>query len=368
MSSTSALQRRRARSDRTRHHGRRWFSGPAGAARLVGSLVLLSSILSCPDDDRSDPIVIRIDDDVLRVSEIVTRYELQHGQGTFAGTTRTDRLELVETMADEEVLVREAARRVPSSSRRTEIQLVRYLERELVDAYLRGPGAGRSTASIVDSLFHQERLALVPESYGALRRVFNAYWDSLNVLQRSTGGVDYLTLEPPRLDRISAAERARPVADLRIGALTVAEFVSSHRECDLEFWLTISRDDSQTESQVRRRLARWVLERAARRERLTEDPTLVARMDAHRRRLRVEDLREHLWRTGSIPPEEELRTFYETRIGEFQDPGGETMPFERARGVILASLRKQRVDNLLESVLPEWRRDHRLVTVSDAVR
>jgi peptidyl-prolyl cis-trans isomerase C len=108
---------------------------------LGAALVLC--FLGCTGDaengrgDAEDLIVIEMKGGDVRLSKIRSEYDRVKGQGAFENSTFPERLEFAETYANKECLLREAKRHVKSPSRVTEVQLARYRERFLENAFWR---------------------------------------------------------------------------------------------------------------------------------------------------------------------------------------------------------------------------------------
>lgn len=87
--------------------------------------------------DSEDLVVIEMKGGDVQLSEIRSEYDRVKGQGAYENSTFPERLEFAETYASKECLLREAKKHVKSPSRVTEVQLTRYRERFLENAFWR---------------------------------------------------------------------------------------------------------------------------------------------------------------------------------------------------------------------------------------
>jgi peptidyl-prolyl cis-trans isomerase C len=173
------------------------------------------------------------------------------------------------------------------------------------------------TSSIRDSLLAAHGVEIRDEALEPLTELFRAFWDSLNTLQSETGAVEYRSLDPPSAEALGPEVASTVLVTMKDGDWTVADFLESLKECDLEFWPSLNQTVEQTRFQVRRRMIRWLMYQQAIKWGLEDSDYYRQRMRLREERLLLEDYYQQVLAPQVPVTEEEMRRYYETHPEDF---------------------------------------------------
>ena len=173
------------------------------------------------------------------------------------------------------------------------------------------------SAAIRDSLTAHHRLQIRPEAVETLRRMFFSYWDSLNTIQQSRGGVDYLTLEPPGSRYLTPEEWSMDLLSFSEATWTVRDFNESLRECDLEFWPSKTASVEPTARAIERRMLRWFTVHAAVAWGWEDSTWFKERLGRREERQILEDYVDQVLSPQVAPSAETIRKYFDDNPEQF---------------------------------------------------
>lgn len=175
------------------------------------------------------------------------------------------------------------------------------------------------TRAIKDSVLLHHNYEVHSEALEPLTRGFYDFWDSLNVLQATTGGVPYMSLDPPSRSYWSSEEWSMPAVSFDGETWTIGDLVESLRECDLEFWLGKNTDEDQTRRNIERRMLRHFMVKDATDWGWEKKPWYKERYDRRVENRLLEDYYEEVLAKEVTITDEEIQKYRAAHEADFTE-------------------------------------------------
>lgn len=220
--------------------------------------------------------------------------------------------------------------------------------------------------SIRDKMLQSRSFLMNDDALRIIRRGFYAFWDSLNAIQTTVGGVEYRELDPPGDKYFNSEELSTTLFTYTNRGWSIADFLESLNYCDLEFWPNKSPTVEATALYVRRRMFRWFAVEECEERGWDKDAYVVDAVDRYTERMLLDDYHTQVLAKEVAPTDEEIRVYYEAHKADFLKhdmvdfgcilyPAGEKERAQRATGRLRQGHTWESVGQEESVILPDVR-------------